>query len=372
MRVAYVSPHAVRGGAERVTMDLLALHDRDLVEPVAVFLSDGPLVAEARALGIEVEVFAVPRMRSVLAAERAKRALAIRLAERHVDLVHGVMAWGHCYAGAAAQIAKLPAVWFQHDVPSRKSPVNWLAALTPAKRVFANSAYTARAQHRLNPRRVKIEIVYPGTQIPQEPWDVRRRRGREALGIASDEFAVGVSARLQRWKGQDVVVRAAASLLHARPDSRLFLIGDTLFGLDQDFPAMLRQLAAESGIAERVVFAGFRSDPADYLAALDVAVHASVHPEAFGLALVEAMAAGTALVVADSGAVREIVEPGTTAFLVPPGDHEALATILLALHDDPARRRSLAAAGAEAASVRFDMRKTTRRVEQIYRDVLAR
>ncbi|MBI4541922.1 MAG: glycosyltransferase family 1 protein, partial [Gemmatimonadetes bacterium] len=56
MRVAYVSPHAHRGGAERVTKELLAHHDRGLFEPRAIFLRDGPLVAEARELGVAAEV----------------------------------------------------------------------------------------------------------------------------------------------------------------------------------------------------------------------------------------------------------------------------------------------------------------------------
>lgn len=193
MRVAYVSPHAVRGGAERVTMDLLALHDREAVEPVAFFLNDGPLVAEARALGIQVEVFRMPRMRNVLGAERAKRTLAIRLADRHVELVHGVMTWGHGYAGAAAQIARIPAVWYQHDIPNWRNPVSWLAALTPAKRVFANSALTANALHRFNPRRVKVEIVYPGTRIPLEAREARAARGRAAMGGATASFSSGSS-----------------------------------------------------------------------------------------------------------------------------------------------------------------------------------
>ena len=67
-------------------------------------------------------------------------------------------------------------------------------------------------------------------------------------------------------------------------------------------------------------------------------VHVPDGSESFSLAVIEGMAAGTAVVAADAGAVREIVEPGVTALLVPAGDHEALATALLALHDDPGAR----------------------------------
>lgn len=372
MKVVYVSPHATRGGAERVTMDLLALHRSGggAVEPVVVFLRDGPLVDEARRLGVQAEVVGVPRMRRLFRSGRAKRALAARLAALKPDLVHGVLGWGHAYAGAAARKARIPAVWFQHDLPDFHRPVNLLAALTPARRILANSALTAEAQRRFNPRRIKIEVVHPGTRIPEEPRDVRRARGRAGLGFG-DEYVVGMVARLARGKGHPTLLRAAQSLCHARADARVVIAGGAPFGLDQDYPAELMRLATQLGIADRVRFTGQVEATVDVLSALDLVVHVPDGPESYGLAVVEAMAAGTAVVAGDAGAVREIVEPGATAMLVPTGDHETLATALLAMHDDPALRERMAAAGAEAARVRFDARRMVARIEDIYREALS-
>jgi glycosyltransferase involved in cell wall biosynthesis len=372
MRVVYVLPHATRGGAERVTMDLLAAHERHVVEPLAIFLEDGPLVAEAHSLGVQAQVFRVPRMRNLLASAHAKRVLASRLTTLRADLVHGVMAWGHAYAGAAARIARIPAVWFQHDVPDWHVPVNTLAALTRAKRILANSTLTARAQRRFNPRRVRIEVVHPGTRIPEEPRPARRARGRAALGYDEGAFLVGMVARLARGKGHATLLQAARSLCSARPDAAVVIAGEALFGLDQEYPAELRRMTQVLGLADRVQFAGGGLDAGDVISALDVAVHIPDGPESYGLAVVEGMAAGTAVVAGDSGAVREVVVSGETAMLVPPGDPEVLATALLSLHDDPERRERLGLAGAAAARERFDMRKTARRLEKIYEDALAR
>ena len=82
------------------------------------------------------------------------------------------------------------------------------------------------------------------------------------------------------------------------------------------------------------------------------------------------MAAGTPIVALDSIQVREIVEAGVTALLVPSDDHEVLATTLLALHDDPETRQRLATAGAEAARTHFDAHQMARRVEAIYGDAV--
>ncbi len=373
LRVLYVSPHAHLGGAERVTMDLIEQHDRDLVEPSVCFLHDGPLVGRCRdVLGIPTYTVPGPPLRNLFQRRRAVRTIADLVTAGDVDLVHSAMAWGHLYGGAAARKARRPSVWFQHVGASWKSMIEAWASFVPTRAVIANSAYTAAGQRGVNPWRARIEVIHPGTRILSEPRAVRRARGRAALGIAEDEFAVGIAARLQRWKGQDVVIRAAASLCHARPHARLFVIGDALFGLEADYAASLPRLAALLGIHEQVTFTGFRDDVPDCLAALDVAIHASTSPEPFGLGLIEAMAAGTALVAADGGAVREIVTPGSDAILTPPGDHEALATALLALCDDPEQRQTMAAEGAFTARERFDAVDMAVKVEELYRTLVPR
>ena len=370
LRVLYVAPHAHLGGAERTVLDLLALHDREAVEPSVVFLRDGPLVAHCReTLGIPTSLVVAPRLRRVFRARRAVATLAALVSAQQVDLVHSVMGWGHLFGGRAARRAGRPSVWFQHTVAERRA-LDLRAALVPTRAIIANSIFTAGSQRRVNPRRWPIEVIHLGTRIPAEPRAARRERGRRALGIGGDDFAVGIAGRLQRWKGQDVVLRAAATLLRARPQARLFVIGAPLSGLDGGYEAELHRLAAELGIAARTVFTGFRDDMPDCLAALDVAVDASVQSEPFGLVLVEAMAAGTALVAADGGAAREIVTHAADGLLLPPGDHETLAAALLELCDDPARRAALAAAGERTARERFDAVRMTRRMEALYRTLV--
>jgi len=370
LRVLYVSPHAAIGGAERVTLDLLTLHDRAAIEPSVCFLREGPLVETCRALGVPTFVVDAPRLRNVFAVGRAVRALSDIVRSHGIQLVHSSMAWGHCFGGRAARRARRPAVWYQHTGASWRSALDVTAAAVRADAILANSDYTAAVQRRVNPRRIPIHTVHPGTRLPVVSRDVRRSRGRAALGIADGEFAVGMVARLQRWKGQHVLLRAAASLLHARERARLYIIGDTLFGLDPGYPAELHALARDLAITERVVFTGFRDDVANCLAAMDLAVHASIEPEPFGLALIEAMAAGTTLVAARAGATPEIVTDGIAALMVPPGDHEALAVALLALHDDPARCESLAAAGTATVRDRFDVTVMVRRMEELYHRVV--
>jgi glycosyltransferase involved in cell wall biosynthesis len=371
--VLYVSPHAELGGAERVTLDLVELHAREVVEPSVCFLADGPLVSQCRdRIGVPTYVVPAPSLRSFGAARRTVRIIADLVRAGDVDLVHSCMAWGHCYGGRAARRARRPAVWFQHVGASWRSPVEAAAALIKARGIIVNSEYTANGQRRVNPRRVPLTVVHPGTRIPTAPRPTRRARGRAALGLTEEEFAVGMAARLQPGKGHEVFLGAVASLCHARDHARAFVIGDALFGMDREYASSLPRLAESLGIRQRVRFTGFREDVSDCLAGLDVVVQPSVSPESFGLAAIEGMAAGTAVVASDAGAAREIVEPGINGLLTPPGDHEALATALLHLCDDAEARDALAAAGERTAYDRFDAVEMTLKVEELYQSLVRR
>jgi len=373
LRVLYVSPQAALGGAERVTLDLIALHDRSVVEPSICFLRDGPLVLHCReTLGVPTHLVTAPSAKRLMARRATVRTLSELIMSSGTDLVHSVMAWGHMFGGRAAGRAGKPAIWYQHTGASWSSRIEVWASLIKSAGIIANSEFTATGQRKVNPRGVPIRVVHPGTRLPDEPYADRRSRARLALGVGPDEFAVGIAARLQPWKGQDVVIRAAASLLHARRNARLFVIGDALFGFDKDYAQSLPALARELAIADRVTMTGFRPDVLDVLSGLDVAIHASRTPEPFGLGLIEAMAAGTALIAADAGAAREIVTPRENGLLTPPGDHEALATAMLMLCDDAETRTRLARAGEQTVRDQFDAEQMTRLVEDTYRAICPR
>ena len=153
------------------------------------------------------------------------------------------------------------------------------------------------------------------------------------------------AGRLEDVKGPQVVLAAMPAILAAHPGARL-----TVFGTGA-MDGRLRRMADELGIGPAVTWAGW-SAPATMaatLAAADVAVVPSIWPESFGLTALEALAAGCAVVAADGGGLPDLVRPGETGLLVPPGDAPALAAAVLSLLADPALRARLAAAGTRLA-----------------------
>ncbi|HET8872328.1 MAG TPA: glycosyltransferase, partial [Gaiellaceae bacterium] len=172
-------------------------------------------------------------------------------------------------------------------------------------------------------------------------------------------IAVG---RLKAPKDFLTLVRAASRL----PEGAETLIvgeGPDRLRLEQEINAL--------GVTERVRLLGERYDVPKLLADADVFVLSSAS-EGMPVSVLEAMAAGLPVVSSRVGGVPELVVDGETGILVRPGDASALAAALSGLITDPAKRRSLGAAGRARAEERFDLEPFRRAHVELYSRELAR
>jgi glycosyltransferase involved in cell wall biosynthesis len=211
----------------------------------------------------------------------------------------------------------------------------------------------------------RVRLIWNGAPLDEfapAPPD-RARRVRHELGFSDDVLVIGSIGRLNAQKGHRFLVEAAVRLLPSRPRARVLIAGDG------DLMADLRQQATALGIADRVVFAGHRTDVPDLLGALDVFCISSLY-EGTPLALFEAMAAGKAIVSTSVDGCREVLEDGVTGVLVPPADAAALASGLDRVLGDAALREGLGRQ-ALAASRRYDVRACVDQMQDLYDELLA-
>jgi glycosyltransferase involved in cell wall biosynthesis len=179
---------------------------------------------------------------------------------------------------------------------------------------------------------------------------------RRELRAGEGRKIVACVSRLAPEKGIDVLVRVMPRIGR---DALLVLAGD---GPDS---AACRKLAAALGLRDHVRFLGLRNDVDRVLAAADVVVMPSLWDEAFGLVVVEAMAAGCAVVVTDSGAMPELVAGGR-GIVVPKRDEVALAGAIGRLLDDDDARERLGQAARAHAIVRFGLSTWVERIMAEY------
>ena len=141
---------------------------------------------------------------------------------------------------------------------------------------------------------------------------------RTALGLPEDGLVVLFTGRLLESKGVLDLVRVWAALAPDHPTARLVIVGSGQ-GLMHDCEAELHTLIATRGLGQSVVTTGFVRNVEDYIAAADIFAFPTTD-EAFGISLIEAMAAGLAVVATRVGGIKDIVEPETNGLLIEPGD----------------------------------------------------
>ena len=206
----------------------------------------------------------------------------------------------------------------------------------------------------------KIEVIHHGTNIEEfarttaSPQSIRR-----GLGIPDDCLTVGIAGRIAPEKGHLVLLQAAA-LLGDRYPLRYVIVGD---GPSE---AAIREAVRTLGLEDRVVFAGFRDDVNNVMAALDIMTLPSTWNEPCAAVVQQAMALSKPVVGTRAGGTPEMISENETGFLVPPSDAPALADAIARLAGDAFLRKRMGAAGRERVGAYFSLSLMTDRIEALY------
>lgn len=330
-----------RGGAEMLLRALLQ-HGREAqgrreagVRWVVVFFEAGPMVDGVTAMGVSTHVVPAGRLREGRRWWATVRAITDIARLESADLVVSWMAKAHLYGAVAARRAGVPAVWYQHGIPSPREPMDRLATALPARAVLACSKTAAAAQRRLWPRR-PTEVAYPCVDLSR--YDPERlptpAEARHRLGLPASGPLIGTVGRLQRWKGMHTLLEAMPAILRQHPDAHCVIVGGR-HDAEADYERELVEGVRALGLAGHVTLAGFQEDVPLWMQAMDVFVHAADR-EPFGMVVVEAMALGKPVVAGAAGGPSEVISEGENGLLAPFGGGELLAGHVLRYLNAPA------------------------------------
>lgn len=336
---------------------------------------DVGFVDRVQATGAAVVVLPLRRSISPYADVRAFQELMWRIGRGDLEVVHTHSSKAGVLGRLAARRAGCPAVvytpnafaflgarrpwtrWFYEGVE------RWLGrCATDALICVGRSELELAQAHSIGPseRLVLIEnTVDAALAAPAiDPGTARRR-----LGLETGRPVVGFIGRLTRQKGPQTLVRAAGLVRQSGGGAQYLLVGEG------ELERALRLRAAEHGLADRIRFAGYQSDIGPALAAMDIFVLPSLY-EGLPYSLMEAMAAGRAIVATRVGGNCDLIQEGQTGLLFPPGDAAALAKTLIRLLAEADERRRLGDMAAAAARARPTPKQMTEQVIAVYERLL--
>jgi glycosyltransferase involved in cell wall biosynthesis len=277
------------------------------------------------------------------------------------DVVHGHSAIGGLLARLAVDPQRTPVAYTANGITTVRVGVLVERALRRRTTAFVatSESEAAHAEELGVARGVRTVVIPNGIEPvgPPSPLDLRA-----ALGLPPDAPLIGSISRLVPQKAPLDLVAAIRVVLEATPAAHAVLIGDGELSADYE------QAVGAAGLHGRLHRIPSLPDAAGVLDQLDVFLLASVF-EGGPYAPLEAMRAGTVVVLTDVVGSRDAVEPGISGLLVPPGRPDLLGAAVLDLLRDPPRRHGLAAAGRDRVAARFDVRTAAAALDRLYAEL---
>lgn len=333
---------------------------------------EGPLPEALAARAVEVLPFVFRGSTgSRLPQSQLRADLARLLGTRRPDLLHAnSLSMGRLSGPVVSEMA-MPSLAHLRDI--LKLSARATADLNRHTRLLAVSEATRRFHVASGLAAEKTHVLYNGVDL--DTFRPRPTCGylHGELGLPPEIDLVGTVGQICLRKGQDVLVQAAALLAEELPDVHYLIVGERWSDKAESrrFEAELH--AASTGrLAGRLHFLGFRNDVDRILGELSVLVHPA-RQEPLGRVLLEAGAAGLAVVATGMGGTPEIFPPDSeTALLVPPDDPQAIAAALRELIHDETFRARLGAGARRRATDAFNAEHAAAGLIEHYRQVLDR
>lgn len=297
-----------------------------------------------------------------------------RLVRRHrPHVVHTHTAKAGAVGRVAARLAGVPVIvhtFHGHVFHSYFSPAKtrfflaierWLARFTDAIVAVSDRQRQEIAGYGVAPME-KIRVIPLGFDL--SPFEnPPRGRFRAELGLSEDVPLVGIVARLTAVKNHELFLEVARLVKEQVPPAHFVIVGDG------ELRAQLENSARRRGLAESVIFTGWRNDLPQVYADLDVLVLTSLN-EGTPVSVIEAMATGRPVVATRVGGVPDLVEDGTTGLLRDSGDAAGVAEAVKAFLADDELRGRVSQEAREVAMEQFRVERLVADMESLYSELL--
>lgn len=382
MRVVHFITRLIIGGAQENTLLTVEGQHRDYGDDVILITGpglgpEGSLIPRAQAGGYDLRILeGLHRNIKPVGDSLAYRQLVQLLRELQPDIVHTHSSKAGILGRAAAAKLGIPAVHTIHGAAFHPYQNRWVnrvytrlekwAAKRSARLISVCDAMTQQYLAAGVGTPEQYVTIYSGMDVepflsPPRPREVVRKE----MGFADDDIVVGKIARLFHLKGHEDVLAAAKQICTHQPRLKFLFVGD---GLLRD---SLQADIAAAGLSNRFVFTGLvpPAQVPELIHAMDIVVHASLR-EGLARVLPQALIASKPVVTYDVDGAREVAIPGQTGYLLKPKAVNELAAAIRELAADPALRQRLGENGRALCLEPFRHQTMTRRIREVYREIL--
>ena len=359
----YSSQH-VDSGSPKAMLGMASLLHGSRYDPVYLATGEGPLVDAFARQNVEIvrgDVRSVSLRRPLSGMRRLMEQSAM-LRRHKVDLLHvNEFGWNQDIV-LAARLRGVPVILHAHNpVDIGRRNLNRFAA---SKILVVSEAHKKAVEgyHRIHK---KCEVMYNFVDVDAMG---RGRDIRSSLGLCEQDIVLGTVGHVSWGKGTDVLLDAARELLGKWNRLAVLVVGPFRRG-EEKFGETLKEKVEQGPLKGRVRFLGSRTDIADILASIDAFVFPS-RGETFGIAVIEAMAAGVPVIASKVGGIPEIINSGDVGRTVETISGKAFAEAVNQVLERDDRGREMGERGRRSLDGRFDRQTAATKLRDVYDRVL--
>lgn len=360
MKILHIVPALESGGVETGTIDL-ALSLKKLGQTVTVISNGGRLAGTLEQSGITHIKLPVHK-KSIFALVLVPKIAGI-LRTHKVDIVHAssrVPAWIGFFACKLAKTAFVTSCHGFYSGHFLSRVMGWGGLV-----MVISKSIKKRMIEGFGVPEEKIRLVYRGLD------PAKYRYNADKYAREKDSFTVINIGRLTPIKGQREFIQAMRDVAGRIKNVEAWIVGGPKEG-KSGYLNILKNLAKELGIENRVKFLGSRDDIQDLLKKADCLALTTNIPEGFGRAAIEAGAVGTAVCASDSGGIKEIIEDGTSGLLFPPKEPGKIADAIVKMLGDIELCKRCARNLRRKVEEDFTLDKMARATLTVYEEALRR
>ncbi len=368
------------GGAEQVVFTLTKCSDRSRVAPSVLCLSGGPLLEKLRDVGIRNFLIPMKSKKDILTPVIKTTKL---INKENVDIVHTHTVRSNLVGRLAALFAHRKCVTHLHSpiakdfADFRRGKFNEVVDSLTRPLVVRYIAVSHSLRQEMIQRGMsadKIVTIHNALDIDSSNSPVNCNINgsiREEYGIPKSAFVMVLVALLRPRKGVEVIISAMKSIMKHFPDVYLLIVGNDDISEDPYYGEKLRTLAQDLHVEQNIVFTGLREDVPAVLNQCNLLVLPSLFGEGLPMVILEAMALGVPVVASNIDGIPEVIEDGVDGFLFSPGDVNQLSATIVQILKKPVLLTDIKEKARQKIINDMDGHNQARRIEEIYREVLA-
>ena len=371
MKIVHILSDSNIGGAGKLLYNISACIDRKTFEFVFIFTKNSKLIKLFKPLGFKIYSIDCGADKSF----DIKSILKIRyiLQKEKPQIVH-------THSSLSGRIAlKISGLHYAQNVYTKHCVfgVPNIMSLTPLKVIYgffddllseqviavAKAAKEELIGYGIDPH--KIKVIINGSPKLTKLSDKEKNAVREKLGIKNGEFVVGISARLEKYKGHRYLLEAAKIATKNNDKIKFVIMGDG------SYKTQLEEYARKLEISKNVIFLGFVDNVAEYVNIFDVNVNCSVGTETSSLSISEGLSIGKPAIVSNFGGNPNMVINGKTGYIIDQADPKALYEAILKLKNNNSLYNNMSLCAINDFKKRFSDNVMTKKYEKIYKDLIS-